>query len=254
MSYDFDVKPAACDHRQAFERYIVDSTDFRTLKLAADPTRRMRAPINGQSLVQIYISGKLIGQNDPVYGYSFLPDANLIDTGDRFFKIVFNKSVRFVIPLLEISYVTLKPYCLKCSGTGQLNDLKKANSGSLIHIVNTDKLVQRSLKYILTSRCPFYPALTCPIKDFIGRKFGVQTTEADVSNAVMNALQQFKKVQSAQRTIITQAMTPQETLKDVTSVTAVQNPNDPTAVSVAAQISSYGGTTLPLGFSIRSNK
>lgn len=252
MSYDFDVKSAACDHQQAFERYIVDSGDFRTFKLAADTSRRMRAPVNGQARVKVYISGRLVDPTDPIYGYSFQNDTNMIDTPDRFLKIVFNHPVRFVIPLLEVSYLTLKPYCLKCSGTGQLNDLKKANSGSLIHLVNTDKLVQRSLKYILTSRCPFYPALTCPIKDFIGRKFGVATTEADISNGVMNALQQFKKVQSAQRTI--QMLTAQETLKDITSVTAIQDPTDPTAVSVAAQVSSYGGTTLPIGFAIRTNK
>jgi hypothetical protein len=251
LSYDFDVKSAACDHRQLNERYVIDSGDFRTLKLAADTTRRMRAPINGQSLVQVSISGKVIDPADPVFGYQFVADTNMIDTSDRFYKIVFNKQVRFVIPLIEVTYVTLKPYCLKCSGTGTLNDLKPANSGSFVHIINTDKLVQRSLKYILTSRCPFYPALTCPIKDFIGRKFAA-TMEADVSNGVMNALQQFKKVQAVQRTI--QTLTAQETLKDITSVTTAQNPTDPTAVSVMAQVSSYGGTTLPLAFSIRTNK
>lgn len=252
MSYDFDVKLAPCDHTQAFERYVVDSGDFRTLKLAADTQRRMRAPINGTSLVQVFISGKLVSPTDPVYGYQFVADTNMIDTPDRFLKIVFNKPVRFIIPLIEVTYTTFKPYCLKCSGLGQLNDLKKANSGALLHIVNTDKLVQRSLKYILTSRCPFYPALTCPIKDFIGRKFGNLTTEADVSSGIMNALQQFKKIQSAQRTI--QTLTPQETLKDITNVTAVPVATDPTAVSVAVQVSSYAGSVPPMGFSIRTNK
>jgi hypothetical protein len=212
----------------------------------------MRAPVNGQSLVKIYIGGQLIRPDDPVFGYVFLRDETRIDTPDKFYKIVFNKQVRFVISLLEVSYITLKPYCLKCSGTGQLNDLKQASSGSLIRVINTDKLVQRSLKYILSSRCPFYPVLTCPIKDFIGRKFGVFTTEADISNGIMNALQQFKRVQGAQRTI--QVLTPHETLKDITSVTAVQSPLDPTFVNVAVQVSSYGGTTLPLAFSIRTNK
>jgi hypothetical protein len=263
MSYDFDVRPAPCDHQQAFERYVVDSRDFRTFRLAADTSIGMRAPVNGQSLVKVYIGGTLIQANDPVFGYSFVLDLSRLedfspfdtirrDTADKFHKIVFNKQVRFVIPLLEVSYITLKPYCLKCSGSGQLNDLKKASSGSLIRTLDTNKLVQRSLKYILSSRCPFYPALTCPIKDFIGRKFGVHTTEADISNGIMNALQQFKKVQGAQRTI--QVLTPHETLKDITSVTAVQSPLDPTAVNVAVQVSSYAGTTLPLAFSIRTTK
>ena len=252
MSYDYDVKSSNCDHAQAFERYVVDSGDFRTLKLAADTSRRMRAPINGQALVKVYISGKLVQPNDRTYGYSFQPDTNELSTPDRFQKIVFNKSVRFFIPLIEVSYITSKPYCLKCSGLGTLNDLKKASSGSLIRVIDTDKLVQRSLKYILTSRCPFYPQLTCPIKDFIGRKIVELTTEADISSAVMNALQQFKTVQGAQRTV--QTLTPLETLKDITSVSAVQNQTDPTAISVAATVSSYAGTTSPLGFTIRTTK
>ena len=167
MSYDFDVRPAPCDHQQAFERYVVDSRDFRTFKLAADTFINMRAPINGQSLVKVYIGGTLIAPNDPTFGFVFVLDEDRIQelkkigTVDKFYKIVFNKQVRFVIPLLEVSYITLKPYCLKCSGSGQLNDLKKASSGGLIRTINTDKLVQRSLKYILSSRCPFYPALTC---------------------------------------------------------------------------------------------
>jgi hypothetical protein len=252
MSYDFDVKSAPCDHQQAFERYIVNSKDFRTLNLATDTTRNMRAPINGQAQVKLYIGGRLVSPTDPRYGYSFVPDVNMIQTSDRFLKIVFNKSQRFIISLIEVSYITLKPYCLKCSGLGNLNDLKKANSGSLIHVIDTNKLVQRSLKYILTSRCPFYPQLTCPIKDFIGRKV-LTTTEADISNGVLNALTNFKRIQAAQRTV--QLLTPLETLKDVTGVTTVQAPNDPTAVSVAATVSSYGSSqAVNLGFSIRTTK
>jgi hypothetical protein len=254
MSYDFDTTAEPCDHEQALERYIVSPTDFRTLLLASNPAIRMRAPINGQSLVQMFISGQYVAQDDPVFGYTFVADdnPNLVGfTGYVFFKMVFNHPVRFITPLIEVTYLTTVAYCLKCSGTSQLDDFKRASSGAFLIIVDTRKLVQRSLKYILTSRCPFYPLLACPLRTYIGKKIA-QASVADVSNAVMTALANFKKVQSAQATV--QTLTPLETLKDITNVSALPVKGDPTAVSVLAQVSSYGTTaTVPIGFTINSN-
>jgi hypothetical protein len=255
MSYDFFFSGAsACDHVQSFERYVIDPVDFRTLKLASSPVQTMRAPINGQNFVKVYVGGTQIQPTDPAYGYQFLLDTTRLGaelTKDIFYKIVFNRPVRIVVPLIEVTYITQQQYCLKCSGFGRLNDFKKANSGSLTHIIGTNKLVQRSLKYILTSRCPFYPQFTCAIKDYIGKKFGVVVTDADVANEVSRALQSFKQVQAAQRTV--QTLDPREILKDITSVSAIQDPTDPTVVVVSAQVSSYGSTlTQPLTFALKT--
>lgn len=253
MSYDFDVQQAACDHAQTRERYVVDSTDFRTLHYASNVAINMRAPINNQSSLHLYIGGSLVSPTDPVYGYKFLPDPNRVESTDTFYKIVFNKNVRLIIPLIEVSYFTNVNFCLKCNGYGQLNDLKKASNGSLLHIFGTQKLVQKSLKFVLTSTCPFYPQFTCPIKTYIAKKFGVQVTDSDIANAIMQALQSVKKVQAAQRTV--QTLDPMEQLKDITNVVAVLDSLDPTKVNVSAQISSYGtNTTQPLGFTLTTTK
>src|SRR5271157_2732546 len=74
MSYDFNTGLQACTHEINAERYVIDTTDFKTLHLAADPSLNMRAPINGQAQVQMFISGEFVQQNDPTYGYSFFPD------------------------------------------------------------------------------------------------------------------------------------------------------------------------------------
>lgn len=251
MSYDFNVQQAACDHAQTLERYIIDSIDFRTLHLAANTSINMRAPINGN--IKLYIGGSFVSPTDPVYGYTLIADTNRIESSDLFYKVVFNKNVRLVRPLIEVSYFTNVNFCLKCNGLGQLNDLKKAASGALIHIFGTDKLVQKSLKFILTSTCPFYPQYTCPIKNYIGKKFGVQITDADIGSAIMTALEQVKTVQSAQRTV--QPLDPMEMLKDITSVVAVLDSTDPTRVNVSAQVSSYGtNTSQPLGFTLTTTK
>jgi hypothetical protein len=253
VSYDLNTKLAPCDHAQSGERYVVDTNDFRTLHLAANPVFNMRAPINGQALVRVRVAGNVVPPDHPVYGYDIVSDINRIQTSDVFYKIVFKKPVRWYIPLIEVSYITLKLYCLKCSGSGQLNDFKKANSGSLMHTTGNEKLVQRVLKFVLTSRCAFYPQFTCRIKDYIGRKLGVSITEADISNQIVAALSNLKNIQSSQRTI--QNLTPQEMLKDITSVKTAFDPADPTVVNIAAWVSSYGSSnSLPISFTLTSTR
>jgi hypothetical protein len=257
-TFDFNVRQAACDHQIHLERYQVNPADLRTLQLVADTSLNMRAPINGISYVQLYIGGALVSPTDPNYGYQILRDpTRLDDPSGLFYKIVFNQEVRLVRPLIEVNYMTRLGYCLKCSGLGVLNDLKQATSGSLIRVINTEKLIQRVLKFVLTSRCVFYPSFTCPIKDYIGRKFGVNITTEEIASAVLTSLTNLQQIQVAQNAI--QSLSPEETLQDVTNVTATQDAVDPTVVHVSATIVSYtkqGLNTLvttPVNFTLQVN-
>ena len=327
MSYDFNViarNPrtnapiGACDHAISFERYVINSDDFRSLNYAANTSIFMRAPINGASSIRMWISGEEVKHNDPTYGWSLVLDPDRIVSeggqveqiatlapawtnsvkyflndivsisgvnfvcvtpnigqqpsvhsvfwqvfneaipqsshisGVVFYKIMFNKPVRIVVPLIEVSYFTRQPFCLKCSGLGTLNDFKRANSGSFLRVTQTDKLAQKALKWILTSQCSFYPSFVCTLKSYIGRKLGIQITETDIQTSVLTALTQMQQVQQAQGTV--QTLEPSEILKDIVNVTAIIDPNDPTVVRVSATVSSYGGTTAPFGFAVRMNQ
>jgi hypothetical protein len=263
MSYDYNVLQydpmsrlpiGACDHHQWFERYVVNQDDFRTLNYAGQPTINMRAPINGASAVQMWINGEQVYSTDPTYGWQVVIDPNRIDITNQniFYKIVFNNPVRVIIPLIEVSYISTQDYCLKCSATGYLNDLKLGvGADPFAEVTQTTKLAQKALKWILTSRCPFYPTFTCAIKSYIGRKLGVQITDTDIQTAVINALTTMQKVQQAQSTV--QSLDPQEILKDVVSVSAVIDQSDPTIVRVSAVVSNYSGQSAPLGFTLNMN-
>jgi hypothetical protein len=263
MSYDYNVVVVdprsrapigACDHSISFERYVVNSDDFRTLNYLGNPAINMRAPINGTETVQIWVGGEEAQKNDPTYGWSVVLDSQRVqspNSNDIFYKIVFNKNVRLVVPLIEVSYITRQQYCMKCSGLGVLNDFK-ISSGNFWHVTQTDKLGQKALKWILTSQCSFYPSFTCILKNYIGKKLGIQLTEADIQTSVVNALSLMQQVQQAQGTV--QNLDPSEILKDIVSVTAVIDPNDPTVVRINAVVSSYSGTTAPLGFTVRVNQ
>jgi hypothetical protein len=262
MSFDYNILTldtngnpvGACNHSISFERYVVDTGDFRTLHYLGNPAINMRAPINGFSTVQMWVSEKPVVQSDPVYGWQIVKDADRVDTttGDVFYKILFNNPVRIILPLIEVSYTTLQSYCLKCSGLGSLNDLKPSVSGDFQQATQTTKLVQKSLKWVLSSTCAFYPTFTCAIKSYIGRKLGIQITETDIQTQVLNALTQMQQVQNAQGTV--QSLDPAEILKDVVNASVDLNPNDPTAVQVSVTVSSFLGISAPLGFTLRMNQ
>jgi len=206
----------------------------------------------------MFIHGEPIEQNDPTYGYSFLLDplrVQFLGSEETFYKIVFNKEVRLVRPLIEVSYITLLDFCLKCSGVGVVNDFTGSSAGSLLRIGGLVKLSQRVLKMVLTSRCSFYPQFTCPIKEYIGRKFGVTVTDADITSAIITALQNLKNIQVAQNGF--QTLSPQETLRDFTNILALQDDVDPTAVHVSGTIVSYTSSNIgtlsstPINFTIQ---
>ena len=263
MSFDYNILMfdpmsqlpiGACDHHQWFERYIVNQDDFRTLMYAGNPSISQRAPINGANAVQMWIQGEQVFSSDPVYGWQVVLDPDRVDntTSDVFYKIVFNHPVRLVLPLIEVAYITRQDFCLKCSATGYLNDFKLGvGADPLAEVTQTTKLAQKALKWILTSRCPFYPTFVCTIKSYIGRKLGIQITDTDIQTSIVNALTNMQKVQQSQSTV--QNLDPQEILKDIVNVTAVIDQQDPTIVRVSATVSNYSGQNAPLGFTLRMN-
>jgi hypothetical protein len=216
----------------------------------------MRAPINGATSIQIWISGEQIQSTDPTYGWQVVTDPDRIEEVNgqnvSFYKIVFNNPVRFVIPLIEVSYITQQDFCLKCSTIGYLNDFKLANSGSFIQITMVDKLAQKALKWVLTSQNPFYPSFICLLKSYLGKKLGATVTDTDLTTEVMNALSTMQQVQQAQGTV--QTLDPQEILKNIVSVSADIDPDDPTAVIVQCTIANYSGQSVPLGLTLGINQ
>lgn len=137
-TYDFNTLQQSCDHAQHLERYQINPIDLRTLQFVANPSINMRGPINGIALVQTLIHGEAIEEDDPNYGYAVLPDPNRLQIvpggglAETFYKIVFNREVRLVRPLIEVNYITCQDYCLKCNGTGVLNDFTPSSAGSLL--------------------------------------------------------------------------------------------------------------------------
>lgn len=249
MSYDFQATlNNPCDHRVLCERYVIDTFDFRTLHWSGNPAVAMRAPINGQSNVAVFLGGKLLAPS----AYSFVVDPAQGIAGAQFWKIVLNQPMRMTRPLIEVSYITIQETCIKCGGTGIVPDWTVADTGGIEMVFGQAKLAQQALKYILTSRNPFAPSLTCALRSYIGKKFGYTVTSNDIATEVTRVLNLYKQIQAAQKTV--QAMTPEETLKDITSVSSRQDPNNPLAIYLSTVITGYGATgAIPLNAALQGS-
>ena len=247
MSHDLLNMPKACDHLIKAERLAI-GPDHRTLYSTEIPSQRMTSPINGEAQVRLRFNGVDVPRNHLQFGWDIFWD-ELSIAPDHRSKIVFRKPVRLRDIVIEARYGTLAPYCRKCGGTDRVVDYTPALNGSLKRATRRTKLVQKALKFVLTSRCRFYPALTCKLRTYTGRKFGVSITEDGVSFEVMNALDNMKQVQSLQARF--QRMEPEELLRSVDAVSAVRDPNDPTILHVTVDVSSPAGSSDKLNLGIR---
>lgn len=252
MSYDFDTRQSPCDHYQRRERVVVSPDDFMTLINATDPYVYMRGILSSANTVKVKIGGQYVDANHPIYGWSVKPDTSSYYEQQRS-KIVFNKQVRLTDLTIMIEYFCTPASCLKCNGYSKTNDFVPNTQGTFTHITEHNKLIHRTNKFLLTSRCDFYPKFTSQLKTFIGRKFGLSLTEDDISQEVVTALENLRNIQLAQKTV--QTLSPQEILRNVESVTSLRDENDPTLVTSQVTISSYGPNRIsPLTFILRTSK
>ncbi len=247
MSYDFDVRNKPCDHYQIKERVTL-SDDFRTLINVDHPEWGIRGAVSSTTSLKLFLNGVEVPSNHETYAWDLLPDLEAL--GEKRYKIVFKRQVR-MNGTFHVSYYTTSAYCLKCNGYGKTNDFTISASGSFIHITEHNKLIQRVMKFLLTSNCAFYPQFTSRLKEFIGRKFGLSLTEEDISYECITALENLRNIQVSQRNV--QTLTPQEILKGIESVDSKRDTVDPTIVKTQIRVSSYGPDQVaPLNLAIRT--
>lgn len=249
MSYDYLIMPRACDHRIAAERLAI-GPDLRTLYSIAQPSEYMTSPIQGESTVILWIDGVQVPRDHPDLGWTIQPDPFSV-APDWKSKLVFNRAVRLKNVIIEVSYVTTGAYCAKCDGTNSVADFQIGVDGARVKATKRTKLVQRCLKFLLTSQCPFYPGLTCKLKTFVGRKYGKSLTTTDFSFEVNRSLDNLKRVQEMQSKY--QALDQEEILRSVNGVKTTRDESDPTVVRVSASVSSPTGTQNTVNIGLRVN-
>ena len=247
MSYDYLIMPRNCDHLIRAERLAI-GPDFLTLYSVASPTERMTSPINGVATVQLRINGVLVPKNHPDYAWDVEFDEFSVGP-DWKSKIKFKRYVRLRNVIIEATYTTIAAYCHKCGGTKMVSDFQVAQNGALQQATKRTKLVQKALKFLLTSRCAFYPGLTSQLREFIGRKYGKTLTTEDISFECMRALDNMKRVQELQ--IKYQRLDAEEILRSVDGVSTTRDENDPTVLRTSIAVSSPTGSRDEVNIGLR---
>lgn len=247
MSYDFLTLPRACDHVVASERLLI-AQDNRHLYSRDNPTMRMPSPVNGLSTVSLRINDVPVPKDHPVYGWDILPD-ELSELPDKRSKIVFRHPVRARAIRIEASYITTAAYCHKCQGKSTVVDFELATDGSMRHVTGRKKLVQRCLKLLLTSVCSFYPGLVCPLRTYIGRKYGPLLDADSMAGTITSALGALKSIQSLQAQY--QTLDEAEILREVTGVSATPDSSNPTIIRVKVGVASSADTEDTLNIGLR---
>ena len=136
--------------------------------------------------------------------------------------------------------VTVASFCKKCGASGLVADYQLGVNGNWKKVTRTAKLVQKCLKLVLTSVCPFYPALICNLRDRIGKKGGHLFTSDDAAFTVSTILNQAKTIQQVQAQY--QVLDPQEVLHNVVQVQAAPDPEDPRVMGISVGIVAASGT------------
>jgi hypothetical protein len=237
------------------ERMVVDTSDWRTLRVLGD-TLPMRGSVNGDDSVRLFLNGTEIPRFHHEYGWTISPDRETDpdpNITDRRRVLRFNAPVRLQYVTIEADYRTIQAHCQKCNGYGRTNDFTLSPKRSFVHIVEHDKLLQRVLKYLLTSNCEFYPSLTSSLKDAVTKKLGFSLTEEDIMSEVAMALNNLMRVQQSQKSV--QDLTPQEILKGIEDLWVAESDSDPSKMSVHIQVSSYGKERpSPLSFTMKTSR
>lgn len=247
MSHDFLTMPRPCDHFIVAERLAI-GLDNRTLYSVTTPAQRMTKPINGESTCVLKFNGVPVPRNHPQFGWDLHWDEFSIAPDYRS-KIMFRRPVRLRDIIIEASYVTTAAYCHKCGGTGLMADYTVTVNGTFKRAVRRTKLVQKALKFLLTSKCRFYPALTCQLREYVGRKFGVTLATDDISFEVSTAMDSLKQVQEMQSRF--QRLDPEEILRSVDGVHTTRDENDPTVLHVMVDVSSPAGISDQVNIGLR---
>ena len=231
MSFDFKVE-RTCDH------YIVEdiafiNADNRTIDF-------VRSVASTQSLI-LKRNGFVIAKNNPAYPWILTNSAN---AGLK--AISFTYVQKSNDDFYELSYTTSLLECPKCLGTGFVFDYSLDVLGQLVTVEKEDKLMQDVVKGVASIKGsnPYFVWYGTVIDSLIGTKItSLSVLRTAIARDVNTLIANLKDMQGQQKAIVEQAVTPNEMIDSLISITVTQpNPvQDPTTVQAAIVVRSVAG-------------
>jgi hypothetical protein len=158
MSFDLNLN-TACNHK-IFRELVTLEDDLRSL--------RVQKPL-AASNVDVYASDNFIPKSNYIIIYDSL---TLSIQQPR--MIYLKKKWKSTEDFFEISYVTLKGFCPKCVGLGEIDDISYDVRGGLLSIRDENLLLQNMEKFTVTNlqSNPFHLFIGTSLVKLLGQKIG----------------------------------------------------------------------------------
>ncbi len=226
-----------------------------TLNKSLPQTIRASAKEKSVAITEVLESGRLCslritGEDLRPFGFktkSFISRGKDIFSGwklvgrtDIGYKILFDKPITAIV---ELDFMTSKNYCNRCGTTGVENDLRFDTAGEMVMVEGYDKLYQTVAKVCLTrvNSNPYHSWYGTNAFDLIGNKLQ-SATESSLRDSVSKAIGKVFDVQNQAEKI--QAMTPEEKISRIRSISVDLIEEDQTTYLVSVDIISRANTTV----------
>ena len=202
--------------------------------------------LRGTALKKLgYFSSKVVVRNKKVVSSWSL--AKLFGGG---YKIFF-KAEEYFNGLVDVSYLTEKKHCRRCSSTGVENDFRFNEKGEIKTIQDHNLLYQSLSKVLLTeiTSNPYHNWYGSNAMTLIGRKVSASVVQS-LRASVQDALTTFKNVQDQQASV--QSMSLKERLRRVKNIEVSTIGEDETSylVSIVAESMSSEQVSINIIFAV----
>jgi hypothetical protein len=169
-------------------------------------------------------------------GWDLIADPNS-DWGEKI--ILFNEPVKNSASVFQISYTTNAQYCRRCFGSKIEFDYRVLNGG-YESVRDSDLLLQEFDKFLFTRSGSHWkwPWLGSHLNERIGGKNIVTdgTTNSFISMDVTQAFKTYQNIKNQQDSLQVQKVTDAEYPSDLSGMSVVTDPNDPTIALVTGSI------------------
>jgi len=231
MTYDLKLA-TICDHR-VFKEPVTLNSDRRTIT-----TSKPLSSLN----IDMYASDDIVPKT--AYFIMEIPDQTLQSGLNK--KIVFKNEWKAIEDYFEITYITIKNYCPKCIGLGQIDDINYGNTGDLLVNRNENLLLQNVEKFTITElrSNPFQLFVGTGLVNLIGQRvYNQPYIVSRVTQEISNTLQVFKGLQN-QYMSTGRTMSQGETLDVVENVKVSFDTNDSSILRANIAVRAKSGQTV----------
>lgn len=230
MSFDLNLN-TACNHK-IFRELVTLEDDLRSL--------RVQKPL-AASNVDVYAS------NNPVLKSNYLIIYDPLTLNIQQPRMIYlKKKWKTTEDFFEISYVTLKGFCPKCVGLGEIDDISYDVRGGLCCIRDENLLLQNMEKFTVTNlqSNPFHLFIGTSLVKLLGQKIGdMSYITAKVTQEINSTLSVLKDLQS-QYKYTNRPVTSGELLDEILSIKVSFDQQDPTIVRADVDARAVSGRSV----------